>query len=230
MGDDLQPQGTSMGTRTAKAGREQVLAAADAILQSGQRPTIEAIQARLGGGSPNSIVSYLRDWYGSLGERLTAVSTPAEGLLPEVHQAALGLQRALQRARQPSPTADSTESLLRALRAEIHSQRLLIEELRAQKERDLQAQAAARALLLRKDESLQHLNKSLAEALTTIAVLEQRLKARPVVRGAVKARSKPVSGRAQPVKRKPAKARQKNKAKGKARRPPASRTRGARRR
>jgi hypothetical protein len=50
--------------RTAKASREHVFAAAEGILLAGRRPTIEAIQARLGGGSPNSIVAYLKDWYG----------------------------------------------------------------------------------------------------------------------------------------------------------------------
>ena len=95
---ELQQPSTSE-IRLAKAGRAQVFAAADEILVGGRRPTIEAIQARLGGGSPNSIVAYLKEWYAELGERLAHTDAPAEGLTPEVHQAALDLQRALARQR-----------------------------------------------------------------------------------------------------------------------------------
>ena len=178
MGDLLQPQGTSMGARTAKAGREQVLAAADGILLAGQRPTIEAIQARLGGGSPNSIVAYLKDWYLLLGERLAEAQSPAVGLVPEVHQAALALQRALQRAASLTPESETTELLIRSLRAEVQSQQLLLEELRSQRLRDQQASADSRALLLRKDEELRRLNQAYASALSQLAVLTQRPKSR----------------------------------------------------
>lgn len=178
MGGVLQPQGTSMGARTTKAGREQVLAAADAILLSGQRPTIEAIQARLGGGSPNSIVAYLKDWYTLLGERLAESQAPAEGLVPEVHQAALALQRTLQRSASSTPSADTTEALIRSLRAEVRSLQILLDELRSQKLRDQQTVAEARALLLRKDEELQGLNRTLSAALSQVAVLSQSPKRR----------------------------------------------------
>lgn len=193
MGDVLQSQGTSMRARTAKAGREQVLAAADGILRAGQRPTIEAIQARLGGGSPNSIVAYLKDWYSELGERLAHVEAPAEGLLPDVHRAALALQRAIQSNQNTDVESDSTDSLIRSLRAEIASQRLLLDELRAQRGRDQQALADARALLIRKDDQLQDLQDGHGEALTRIALLEQRLRRRPS--GAQAAR-RPGTGRA----------------------------------
>lgn len=166
--------------RLAKAGRDQVFAAADQILHSGRRPTIEAIQARLGGGSPNSIVAYLKDWYGDLGERLLTAQSPAEGLSQEVHQAALGLQRALQRAQKHGLEMQSDEALLQSLRAEIHSLRLVLDELRTHRASDQQALADARAFLLRRDEELQRLNVAQSEALSKVAVLEQRLKTRQV--------------------------------------------------
>ncbi len=164
--------------RMAKASREHVFAAAEGILLAGRRPTIEAIQARLGGGSPNSIVAYLKDWYGDLGERLSTAQSPAEGLLPEVHQAALGLQRALRQAQKQGLEGQSDEALLRSLHAEIHSLRLVLDELRTQRASDQQALADARAFLVRRDEELQRLNVAQIKALSQVAVLEQRLRAR----------------------------------------------------
>lgn len=189
MGDVLQPQGTSMGARTAKASREHVLAAADGILRAGQRPTIEAIQARLGGGSPNSIVAYLRDWYSELADRLAKVEAPAEGLHPDVHRAALALQRAIQRDQNADVQAESAEALIRSLRAEVASQKLLLEELRAQRGREQQALADAKALLIRKDDQLEEMQDRHGTALTRIAVLQQRLRRRSLPVRAAKPRS-----------------------------------------
>jgi len=161
-----------MGARTAKAGREQVLAAADTILLSGQRPTIEAIQARLGGGSPNSIVAYLKDWYGELGERLATSLAPAKGLSPEVHRAALSLQLALGACSSNGVEGEGTEELIRALRADAASLRLLLDELRIQRNRDQQALADARALLMQKDQQLQDLSQRCLETATQLALLQ----------------------------------------------------------
>jgi hypothetical protein len=112
---ELQPSTSEI--RQAKAGRAQVFAAADEILVGGRRPTIETIQVRLGGGSPNSIVAYLKEWYAELGERLARTEAPAEGLTSEVHRAALDLQRALVRQRPSDAATESTEALIRSLRA-----------------------------------------------------------------------------------------------------------------
>jgi hypothetical protein len=187
--------------RLAKASREHVFGAADEILYAGRRPTIEAIQARLGGGSPNSIVAYLKDWYGDLGERLSITQLPAEGLLPEVHQAALGLQRALRHAQKQGLEGQSDEALLRSLRAEIHSLRLVLDELRTQRASDQQALADARAFLIRRDEELQRLNVAQIEALSQVAVLEQRLRSRQAATAA----------RAAPKKKAPSKRKRKAK-------------------
>ncbi len=203
--------------RMAKASREHVFAAADGILLAGRRPTIEAIQARLGGGSPNSIVAYLKDWYGELGERLSTKQLPAEGLLPEVHQAALGLQRALRQAQKQGLEGQSDETLLRSLRAEIHSLRLVLDELRTQRASDQQALADARAFLIRRDEELQRLNVSQVEALSQVAVLEQRLRTRQAGPSRSAPKRKAPSKRKRKAKKSPARA-PKRKAKPKGRR------------
>lgn len=187
-----QQQPSTSEIRLAKAGRAQVFAAADEILVGGRRPTIEAIQARLGGGSPNSIVAYLKEWYAELGERLAQTEAPAEGLAPEVHRAALDLQRALARQRPSNAATESTEALIRSLRAEVTSQQLLLDEMRAQRGRDQQAIADARALLLRKEDQLQYLQTEHREAVARLAVLQQRRRSRPAAAKTKGKSSKPV--------------------------------------
>lgn len=44
--------------------REHVFAAADALVQEGQSPTVVAVRTRLGGGSPNTITPLLAEWGG----------------------------------------------------------------------------------------------------------------------------------------------------------------------
>lgn len=59
--------------------QDQVNAAADAILATGENPTVEKVRAELGTGSPNTITRMLDAWRGQLGERLRQLSA-----LPEV--------------------------------------------------------------------------------------------------------------------------------------------------
>ncbi|MBK5941974.1 DNA-binding protein [Halochromatium roseum] len=42
--------------------REQVLQAADGLAAEGVHPTVQAVRARLGGGSPNRITPWLAEW------------------------------------------------------------------------------------------------------------------------------------------------------------------------
>ncbi|MBF5007381.1 DNA-binding protein [Diaphorobacter caeni] len=49
---------------------EDVCAAADAVLERGERPTIERIRLQLGRGSPNTVGPMLDSWYATLGKRL----------------------------------------------------------------------------------------------------------------------------------------------------------------
>jgi hypothetical protein len=181
----------SPAARPAKASREKVFGAADEILRAGRRPTIEAIQARLGGGSPNSVVAYVNQWYAELGERLARTETPAEGLTPEVHRAALLLQAALARQVASGAVGETTETLIRSMRAEILSLQTLVEELRGQRGRDQQQLANARALLVRKDEDLQAHHASQLSLQAALAVAEDRLQQLAVARAPSPRRKRP---------------------------------------
>ncbi|MDR6935703.1 DNA-binding protein [Luteibacter sp. 3190] len=46
--------------------------AADALVEAGERPTVERVRAHLGTGSPNTVTRHLESWWGRLGLRLTA--------------------------------------------------------------------------------------------------------------------------------------------------------------
>lgn len=59
--------------------QEQVNQAADAILGTGENPTVEKVRAELGTGSPNTITRMLDTWRSHLGDRLRQLSA-----LPEV--------------------------------------------------------------------------------------------------------------------------------------------------
>ncbi|MCC5611511.1 DNA-binding protein [Nostoc sp. CHAB 5834] len=50
--------------------REEVWAAADALLSLGQRPTIEKVRQHIGRGSPNTVSPMLDQWFATLGARL----------------------------------------------------------------------------------------------------------------------------------------------------------------
>lgn len=165
--------------RPPKAGRTQVFDAADKILRGGQRPTVDAIKALLGGGSPNSIVAYLGEWYGDLSERLKRADTPAEGLSREVHQAALILQRSIA-ANLEGEEASATETLINGLRAETASQKVLLLELRDQRSHYLQRLADARALLASREEDLQELRGELLNLKAALAVADDRLRRRAI--------------------------------------------------
>lgn len=49
---------------------KQVHDAADALLRTGERPTIERVRALLGTGSPNTVMGFLDRWWAVLGARL----------------------------------------------------------------------------------------------------------------------------------------------------------------
>lgn len=70
--------------------REDVWAAADAVLLAGEKPTIERVRQRLGSGSPNTVGPLLEQWFKHLGARLQdpgAFAAPA-GVPEPVMQAA----------------------------------------------------------------------------------------------------------------------------------------------
>jgi Plasmid replication region DNA-binding N-term len=59
--------------------QEQVNVAADALVAAGENPTVEKIRARLGTGSPNTVVRMLDTWRSALAQRMQDVLA-----LPEV--------------------------------------------------------------------------------------------------------------------------------------------------
>ncbi len=70
--------------------REDVWAAADAVLLEGLKPTIERVRQRLGSGSPNTVGPLLEQWFKHLGRRIQdpgAFAAPA-GVPEPVLQAA----------------------------------------------------------------------------------------------------------------------------------------------
>jgi len=69
--------------------QSQVDIAADALLQRGERPTIEKVRAELGTGSPNTLIRLLEVWWAGLSERLAAQARANVPGLPESVQRAI---------------------------------------------------------------------------------------------------------------------------------------------
>ena len=67
--------------RSPRLTKEDVFRAADELLFEGQRPTIAGLRARLGRGSPNTILEHLDSWWAKLGARVRDVSA---GELPGI--------------------------------------------------------------------------------------------------------------------------------------------------
>lgn len=84
---------------------------ADALVRAGERPTVERIRAKLGGGSPNTIVPLLDAWWKRIGARLDA-GPAALHRLPEVvaHVAEALWMHALHAARERVAQERGTET------------------------------------------------------------------------------------------------------------------------
>ncbi len=162
-------------TPEPKASRVRVFQAADRILRSGRRPTVEAIRELLGGGSPNSVTAYIQDWYQELGSRLVATEEPLVGFPREAVSLLGELWRIAVADRSGGQVAAADDANIRVLEAErgsllaqIAALEVLNRELqhhRASAERSL---AEARALLSRREGALE-------SAREQIAVLEMAL-------------------------------------------------------
>lgn len=63
--------------------QQDIWRAADAVLQAGDRPTVERIRQQMGRGSPNTIGPHLDDWFRGLSMRLNRTNRP-ESALPAV--------------------------------------------------------------------------------------------------------------------------------------------------
>jgi hypothetical protein len=69
--------------------QERVNNAADALLQRGERPTIEKVRAELGTGSPNTLLRLIDVWWTGLAERLAAQARADLPGIPEPVQRAM---------------------------------------------------------------------------------------------------------------------------------------------
>lgn len=63
--------------------------AADALVDAGERPTVERIRAHLGTGSPNTVTRWLETWWQGLGARLKAHTHRKD--MPDVPEAVAAL-------------------------------------------------------------------------------------------------------------------------------------------
>lgn len=83
--------------------------AADAILNAGERPTVERIRAHLGTGSPNTVTRWLETWWQGLGQRLQAQQ--AKLSLPEAPDAVANAAGELWRMALEHAQASANEAL-----------------------------------------------------------------------------------------------------------------------
>ncbi len=169
-------------TPEPKASRVRVFQAADRILRSGRRPTVEAIRELLGGGSPNSVTAYIQDWYQELGSRLVATEEPLTGFPREAVSLMGELWRIAAAGRgggQVGVADDANRRVLEAERgsllAQITALEVLNQELqhhRASAERSL---AEARALLARREVALEEERAQNAELQLLLATTRVEL-------------------------------------------------------
>ena len=73
--------------------QDNVNEAADALLLAGERPTIERVRAKLGTGSPNTLIRLLDVWWADLGARLQAQNARLQ--MPDAPPAVASLAQAL---------------------------------------------------------------------------------------------------------------------------------------
>ena len=186
-----------------KASRVRVWQAADRVLRSGRRPTVEGIRELLGGGSPNSVTAYLNDWYRELGGRLVAAETPLAGfpaeavsLMTELWRLAAVDQRGAAAGTGDTDTATRASDAERdALRAEAKALLTLNQELQRHRASVEKSLAETRALLLRREAALEEeraeaaaREQALAQTRMELEVARERLRLAP-------SRARPDAGR-----------------------------------
>lgn len=136
--------------KTTRGVQEQdVWAAADAVLQQGQRPTIERVRQHMGRGSPNTVGPMLESWFARLGERLVAA------------QGGAGTGERL-----PQPVQEAMHTLWQTALAQ--AQTVAQEGLQAQQTQLADAQVALQAReqqLQQRSDNLQQQKQALDEAL-----------------------------------------------------------------
>lgn len=138
--------------------QEQVDQAADAIVASGERPTVEKVRAHLGTGSPNTVTRMLDTWRQGLAERLREANQ-LPGLPDDVGRAMSGLWAlAAQHAREHVQSA-------------LQSEHEALEQAKA----ELEAESVKQAALLAAARSETAKSAETAREATTQAEMLQRL-------------------------------------------------------
>lgn len=148
--------------REIRASRGQVFAAADRALKAGRRPTQDGIRTDLGGGSLNSINLYLNEWYQDLGSRLSRSEEPVKGVPSEASDLLLQLWRLAIKTTGAGKTTDAESEELRIMRsqrdaamAQASALQTLNAELTRHRTTAERSLAEARALLMRREASLE---------------------------------------------------------------------------
>jgi uncharacterized coiled-coil protein SlyX len=175
---ESRPVAATRSTAGPSGLRVRVVAAADAILKAGRRPTIEAIRQHLGAGSQTTLMAYLNDWYGELAERLAAAETPLAGMPGEASQLLQQLWRVASKAGRSSALesdgkVDVAQRMLEAERDGLAAQNKALEtlndELKSQRRNIERLLTDTRALLNRREAELGEERASRAEAEQNLA-------------------------------------------------------------
>jgi hypothetical protein len=157
--------------RAPRISREDVFAAADALLVEGHRPTIDRVRMRLGRGSPNTINDFLDGWWQKLGSRLRDLPGHEFPQLPERVAKALQLL-----------WTEALDGAQETLRAAIHSQQQGLaqfeSELRVREAQLAEAHRVASARDAALEENLTLARTQLNEANSRAASLEESLRER----------------------------------------------------
>jgi hypothetical protein len=179
--------------REPKASRARVWQAADRILRSGRRPTVEGVRELLGGGSPNSVTSYINDWYQELGTRLESAETPLAGLpadavslLTELWRLANAVRGDVSRGTEDDASARLWEAERGSLEAQSKALETLNQELQRHRASAEKSLAETRALLARREAALDEersrtasLDQALAQVRLDLEVALERQRIAP---------------------------------------------------
>lgn len=153
---------------------DDVRAAADALLQRGERPTIDRVRAALGRGSPNTVNRHLDAWWASLPRRLRESDAPASDAPPEV----VALAGRIWAQLLPSATA-AAKTTLQAETQTLEQARHAVEQRETAVEAQRRELTEARAALDRRigelEAQLAARDQSLAEARTQVQLLTKGL-------------------------------------------------------
>ena len=128
----------------------QVDTAADALVKTGERPTVERIRAFLGTGSPNTVTRMLEVWWQGLGARLEAQRLRMA--LPEAPAAVAALagqlweQALIEAKAQAQADLGGVRAVLEAERSEMESARTAVGATEAAAKVAVEAAAQAQVL------------------------------------------------------------------------------------